>query len=68
MPAVTPAAPAPIVLADAGPVEAAPVTAPAQPAAQQQPSVVMAWVQWLWAAVSGTFTALAAAVRQLTHV
>ena len=69
MPAVTPAAPAPVVVADAGPAEAAPVNAaPAQPAAQQQPSAVIAWLQWLWAAVSGTFTALAAAVRQLTHV
>jgi hypothetical protein len=67
-PAVTPAAPAPVVVAEASPVDAASVkTAPAQPA-PQQPSAVVSWLQWLWAAVSGTFTALAAAVRQLTHV
>jgi hypothetical protein len=69
VPEAAPVAAAPVVVADAGPVATAPVTAaPAAQPAAQQPSAVVSWLQWLWAAVSGTFTALAAAVRQLTHV
>lgn len=40
---------------------------PAKPEAASAP-VPVSWLQWLWSAVTGTFTALAAAVRQLIHV
>ena len=40
---------------------------PATPQAAPAPAAV-SWLQWLWSAITGTFTALAAAVRQLVHV
>jgi hypothetical protein len=40
---------------------------PAKPTAASAPAPG-SWLQWLWSAVTGTFTALAAAVRQLIHV
>jgi hypothetical protein len=40
---------------------------PAKPSAAAAPAAV-SWLQWLWSAVTGTLTALAAAVRQLAHV
>ena len=39
----------------------------AKPDAARAPTTA-SWLQWLWSAVTGTFTALAAAVRQLIHV
>jgi hypothetical protein len=39
----------------------------AKPKAASSPTAV-AWLQWLWSTVTGTLTALAAAVRQLIHV
>ena len=40
---------------------------PAMPEAAPAPASV-SWLEWLWSAVTGTFTALAAAVRQLIRV
>jgi hypothetical protein len=45
------------------PVAAEPAKPEAAPAATK-----LSWLQWLWSAVTGTFTALAAAVRQFVHV
>jgi hypothetical protein len=44
------------------PVAAEPAKPEAAPA-----SAKLSWMEWLWAAVTGTFTALVAAVRQLVH-
>jgi hypothetical protein len=45
------------------PVAAEPAKPEAVPAVTK-----VTWLQWLWSAVTGTFTALLAAVRQLVHV
>jgi hypothetical protein len=44
------------------PVAAEPAKPEAAPA-----SAKLSWMEWLWSAVTGTFTALVAAVRQLVH-
>jgi hypothetical protein len=53
-----PEGPAPVAAAFAE-VETAPAPAPV---------AQVSWMQWLWSVVTGTFAALATAVRQLVHV